>query len=74
MEETSWALLALLAAGLSEVDESIRRGVRWLLDARDPDGLWPAAVVGTYVKDLELIAKATDTAEWLNVVEHLPYR
>jgi Domain of unknown function (DUF5615) len=30
--------------------------------------------VGTYVKDLELIAKATDTEEWLNVVEHLPYR
>lgn len=30
--------------------------------------------VGTYVKDLELIAKATDAAEWLNVVEHLPYR
>src|SRR5579884_2140238 len=29
--------------------------------------------VGTYVKDLELIAKATDPPEWLNVVEHLPY-
>jgi hypothetical protein len=30
--------------------------------------------VGTYVRDLELIAKATDAVEWLNVVEHLPYR
>jgi hypothetical protein len=30
--------------------------------------------VGAYVKDLELIAKATDAAEWLNVVQHLPYR
>jgi predicted nuclease of predicted toxin-antitoxin system len=30
--------------------------------------------VGTYVRDLELIAKATDPAEWVNVVQHLPYR
>jgi predicted nuclease of predicted toxin-antitoxin system len=30
--------------------------------------------VGTYVKDLELIAKATDTVEWLSTVEHLPFR
>lgn len=30
--------------------------------------------VGTYVKDLELIAKATDHLEWVNVVQHLPYR
>lgn len=30
--------------------------------------------VGAYVKDLELIAKATEPAEWLNVVQHLPYR
>ena len=30
--------------------------------------------VGTYVKDLELIAKATDPAEWANVVQHLPYK
>jgi hypothetical protein len=29
--------------------------------------------VGTYVKDLELIAKATEPAEWLNVVQHLPF-
>ncbi len=30
--------------------------------------------VGTYVKDLELIAKATDPAEWVNVVQYLPFR
>lgn len=30
--------------------------------------------VGAYVKDLELIAKATEPAEWINVVQHLPYR
>jgi hypothetical protein len=30
--------------------------------------------VGTYVKDLELIAKATDPVEWENVVQHLPFK
>src|SRR6266849_1197597 len=30
--------------------------------------------IGTYVKDLELIAKATEPAEWVNVVQHLPYK
>lgn len=30
--------------------------------------------IGTYVKDLELMAKATEPAEWVNVVQHLPYK
>jgi hypothetical protein len=30
--------------------------------------------IGTYIKDLELIAQATDPAEWMNVVQHLPFR
>jgi hypothetical protein len=30
--------------------------------------------VGTYVKDLELIAKATELSEWANLVQHLPYK
>jgi predicted nuclease of predicted toxin-antitoxin system len=30
--------------------------------------------VGVYVKDLELIAKASETAEWANVVQHLPFK
>lgn len=50
VEETSWALLALLETGLPELQPAVRRGVRWLLDARGHDGLWPAAVIGTYVK------------------------
>jgi predicted nuclease of predicted toxin-antitoxin system len=29
--------------------------------------------IGNYVKDLELIAKATDPPEWVNVVVHLPF-
>src|SRR5881396_1045276 len=28
--------------------------------------------IGQYVKDLELIAKASDPTEWRNVVEYLP--
>jgi hypothetical protein len=30
--------------------------------------------VGTYVKDRELIAKASDPEDWLNVVQHLPFK
>jgi hypothetical protein len=30
--------------------------------------------VGTYVRDLELIAKATESPEWVNVVQHLPFK
>lgn len=29
--------------------------------------------IGAYVKDLELIAKATEPREWTNVVQHLPF-
>jgi hypothetical protein len=30
--------------------------------------------IGQYVRDLELIAKASDPQEWQNVIEHLPFR
>jgi Domain of unknown function (DUF5615) len=30
--------------------------------------------IGEYVRDLELIAKASDPADWQNLVHHLPYR
>jgi hypothetical protein len=30
--------------------------------------------IGQYVRDLELIAKASEPEEWLNAVEHLPFR
>jgi hypothetical protein len=29
--------------------------------------------IGQFVKDLELIAKASEAEEWLNAVEHLPF-
>jgi hypothetical protein len=31
------------------------------------------ATIGKYVADLELIAKATEPAEWLDVTEQLPF-
>jgi len=32
------------------------------------------ALVGKYVQDLDLIAKASDPKDWENVVEHLPIK
>ncbi len=32
------------------------------------------ALVGKYVQDLELIAKASDAKDWANVVQYLPYK
>ncbi|MGA9311885.1 MAG: squalene--hopene cyclase, partial [Pseudonocardiaceae bacterium] len=37
--QTSWALLALLAAGQRSSDP-VERGVRWLADTQRPDGSW----------------------------------
>lgn len=31
-------------------------------------------LTGKYVQDLELIAMASESSEWLNVVQHLPYK
>jgi hypothetical protein len=49
----------------------------WQRQARSFAGLLfghqMGGTIGQYVKDLELIAKASEPAEWLNRVEHLPY-
>jgi squalene-hopene/tetraprenyl-beta-curcumene cyclase len=37
--QTAWAVLALVAAGRAG-DESVRRGVEYLLETRRPDGSW----------------------------------
>jgi hypothetical protein len=31
------------------------------------------ATLGQFVKDLELIARASEPAEWLNTIDHLPF-
>lgn len=38
-EQTAWALLALLAAGEAQ-SAAVERGIAWLLDHQDEDGLW----------------------------------
>jgi hypothetical protein len=49
----------------------------WQRQGRDFAGLafghQLGGTIGQYVNDLELIAKATDPAEWENVVEYLPW-
>ncbi|GAA3352933.1 prenyltransferase/squalene oxidase repeat-containing protein [Saccharopolyspora gregorii] len=50
VEETAWAVGALLVAGGGADGAEVRRGVRWLLDARRPDGSWSAAPVNEYVR------------------------
>jgi hypothetical protein len=48
----------------------------WQTTARAFGGLLfghqTGASLGQYIADLELISKATEPAEWLNVVAHLP--
>lgn len=50
VEETSWALPALLAAGLDADSTPIRRAVDWLLNAQRPDGDWPSSRVCAYIR------------------------
>jgi hypothetical protein len=50
----------------------------WLRQGRTFAGLIfgqaQGVTIGQYVSDLELIAKATEPDEWINVIGHLPYQ
>jgi squalene-hopene/tetraprenyl-beta-curcumene cyclase len=48
VEETSWALLALLKSGYAPASSAIQRGIAWLIQAQRADGSWPQSVVGIY--------------------------
>lgn len=50
VEETAWAVHALLAAGLPADDPRLLRGVGWLLDAQLADGSWPATRLCVYIR------------------------
>ncbi|HEU5333987.1 MAG TPA: prenyltransferase/squalene oxidase repeat-containing protein [Actinocrinis sp.] len=52
VEETGWALIALLAAADPGDSELIENGARWLLDAQRADGRWDPAMVGVYFLDV----------------------
>ncbi|MFC9806966.1 prenyltransferase/squalene oxidase repeat-containing protein [Streptomyces griseoaurantiacus] len=49
VEETAWAVCALLAAGRGTDEEAVRRGVVWLL-AQESDGRWPQAPVSEFIR------------------------
>ncbi|WP_433331023.1 prenyltransferase/squalene oxidase repeat-containing protein [Spirillospora sp. CA-294931] len=50
VEETAWAVRALLASGMGSGDEPVSRGAAWLMRAQNPDGQWPAAPVNDYIR------------------------
>lgn len=48
VEETAWAIQALLAA--SGGDDAVERGVTWLVNCAPPDGSWRATRVCNYIR------------------------
>lgn len=40
VEETSWALLALMTVGENPKSKEIQKGIKWLIDTQNPDGSW----------------------------------
>ena len=52
VEETAWALYALLLAGEPAGGEPMTRAARWLLEAQTDDGTWLPSPVGYYFDDL----------------------
>jgi squalene-hopene/tetraprenyl-beta-curcumene cyclase len=50
VEETAWALHALLESGVPATAEPLLRAADRLLDAQGPDGAWPPAHVCVYVR------------------------
>lgn len=51
VEETAWALRALLAAGVPADDPRVRRAADWILAAQQPDGLWQAAHICMHIRN-----------------------
>ena len=50
VEETAWALPALLAAGVPPSSAAVQRGIEWLLQAQQPDGSWQPSRVCAYIR------------------------
>jgi squalene-hopene/tetraprenyl-beta-curcumene cyclase len=52
VEETAWALSALLARGVSVAAECLERAAAWLVKQQQEDGTWRPSVVGIYFPSL----------------------
>ncbi|MEV7231863.1 UbiA family prenyltransferase [Polymorphospora sp. NPDC051019] len=51
VEETAWALRALLASGVPADEPIVWRAADWIMAAQKPDGLWPAAPVCMHIRN-----------------------
>ncbi len=52
VEETSWALSALVACGTPANDPQLHSAARWLMDRQLPDGGWEPSMIGVYFVSL----------------------
>ncbi len=52
VEETAWALSALLAPGVSASAEQLERAAAWLVRQQQADGTWKPSVIGVYFPSL----------------------
>jgi squalene-hopene/tetraprenyl-beta-curcumene cyclase len=52
VEETAWALAALVAAGVPANDERMARAAAWLVACQQPNGSWIPSVIGVYFTGL----------------------
>ncbi len=48
VEETAWALSALLARGVHAPFRCLERAAAWLVKQQREDGTWPPSVIGIY--------------------------
>lgn len=53
VEETSWALTALLKHGCPATDERMKKAVDWLLQQQTPGGNWLPGIVGMYYNTIK---------------------
>lgn len=51
VEETAWALRALLVSGVPADDPHTRRAADWIMTAQQTDGLWKASPVCMHIRD-----------------------
>jgi len=52
VEETAWALSALLGRDVSALPECLDKAAAWLTEQQRPDGTWEPSVLGIYFPDM----------------------